>query len=179
MIMLVLAACSKSEPPPLPTPPLPAAPPPVPGPAKLVPDAGPRIIDAGGDAAPDAGSGPARRPAKKAAAPAGGSGAGGFKVEGKLAEGKAGKEEVEKVLRAGMPKLRACYTAAHATQPDLKGRVLFKLTVDHRGSVALGEVVNSTLGSGDPEMCMVQATRDLRFPKSDGESTVGFQMTFK
>jgi hypothetical protein len=142
--------------------------------AALIPDAGSDAGDAAVDAQPDAGGGPARRPVKKAAAPAPGASSGGFKVEGKL-----GKEEMEKVVRAGMPKLRACYAAAHARQPDLKGRVLFKLTVDHRGSVALGEVVTSTLDSSDPEMCMVQAARDFRFPKSDGESTVGFQMTFK
>jgi hypothetical protein len=166
---LVLGACSKPEQPAL-------LPPPAPAPVALVvPDAGSDASDASVDAPPDAGLPLPRRPAKRAAAaPASGGGSGGFKVEGKLA-----KEEVEKIVRAGMPKLRACYVAAHAKQPDLKGRVLFKLTVDHRGSVALGEVVNSTLGGGDPEMCMVQAARDLRFPRSDGESTVGFQMAFK
>jgi hypothetical protein len=159
-----LAACARSEPPPLP-PPAPVAALPAPS----VPDAG---TDASVDAQPDAG-GPLKHAArKKPAAPAANSG-GGFKVDGKLS-----KADVEKVVRAGMLQLRGCYAAAKATKPDLKGRVLFKLTIDHRGGVTLGEVVTSTLGGGDPEMCMVQATRDFRFPRSDGESTVGFQMAF-
>ena len=166
---LVLAACSKAE---SPAPPPPAPPPPPPAP--VVRDAGPDATDAAVDAPPDGGGGPVKRPAKKAAAPANGGGSGGFKVEGKLPKG-----DVEKVVRAGMmPKLRACYTAARAKQADLKGRVVFKLTIDDRGRVTLGEVVTSTLGGGDPEMCMVQATRDFKFPKGEGESTVSFQMTF-
>ena len=169
-VALLLVACSKPEPP-APPPPPPPAPAPV---AAVIPDAGSDAGDAAVDAAPEVGIGSARRVVKKMVAPAHGSGSGGFKVEGKL-----GKEDVEKVVRASMPKLRACYTAAHAKAPNLKGRVLFKLTVDHRGSVALGEVVTSTLEASDPEMCMVQAARDFRFPKSDGESTVGFQMNFK
>jgi hypothetical protein len=141
--------------------------------APVVHDAGTDASDAAVDAQPDAG-GPIKHAAKKKpAAPAASNASGGLKVDGKLS-----KADVEKVVRAGMLKLRGCYAAAKATKPDLKGRVLFKLTIDHRGGVTLGEVVNSTLGGGDPEMCMVQATRDFRFPRTDGESTVGFQMAF-
>jgi hypothetical protein len=129
-------------------------------------DAAPDVTDArsdAGDGPPDAG--PARHPAKKAAAPGGGGGA-GFRVEGSLP-----RAEAEKVVRAGMPKLRAC---VH----NLAGKVVFRLTVDARGRVPLGEVVTSTLGGGDPEMCMVRATRDFKFPAAAGESTVSFQMSF-
>jgi hypothetical protein len=90
----------------------------------------------------------------------------GFRVEGSLPRAAA-----EKVVRAGLPKLRAC-------NHGLAGRVVFRLTVDARGRVTLGEVVTSTLGGGDPEMCMVRAARDLKFPPAPGESTVSFQTTF-
>ena len=40
----------------------------------------------------------------------------------------------------------------------------FRLTVDARGRVTLGEVVTSTLGGDDAEMCMIRATRDFKFP---------------
>jgi hypothetical protein len=160
------ASCSRDEPPPPPAPAAVAALPP-----PLVQDAGSDAADAAVDAQPDAG-GPLRHAARKKPAAPAGSGSGGFKVDGKLS-----KADVERVVRAGMQRLRACYAAAKATKPDLKGRVQFKLTIDHRGGVTLGEVLTSTLG-GDPEMCMVQATRDFRFARSDGESTVAFQMTF-
>jgi hypothetical protein len=46
--------------------------------------------------------------------------------------------------------------------------------------VTVGEVMTSTLGGGDPEMCMVNVLRDIRFPTAGGraESTVAFQMAF-
>ena len=168
-IAVSAGACTRSEPPALPPPPPVAA---LPAPP-VVQDAGTDASDAAVDAPPE-GGGPIKHAAKKKpAAPAASNSAGGLKVDGKLS-----KDDVEKVVRAGMLKLRGCYAAAKATKPDLKGRVLFKLTIDHRGGVTVGEVVTSTLGGGDPEMCMVQATRDFRFPRTDGESTVGFQMAF-
>lgn len=100
---------------------------------------------------------------------------GGFRVQGEI-----GRAEAEAVLRAVRPKLDACYTQARAQTPDLKGRVTFRLSVDGRGRVPLAEAVTSTLGGGDPELCMVEALRDLKFPASPsgGESTLTFPMTF-
>ncbi|HXU64259.1 MAG TPA: hypothetical protein VN962_21310, partial [Polyangia bacterium] len=56
----------------------------------------------------------------------------------------------------------------------------FRLSIDGRGRVPLAEAVTSTLGGGDPELCMVEALRDLKFPASPsgGESTLTFPMTF-
>jgi hypothetical protein len=131
------------------------------------PAAPPEVRDAAVDApdASDAGGTGVRRPKKAAAAPAEGGG-GGFRVEGTLA-----KVDAEKVVRAGYAKLRAC-------NPDHKGKVTFRLTVDARGRVTLGEVVTSTLGGDDVEMCMIRTTRDLKFPASGGESKVDFGMSF-
>ena len=141
------------------SPPPPAAP--------AVRDAAPDVTDARSDAGDGPAAGPAHHAAKKRpAAPSGGGGAGGFKVEGSLP-----KADAEKVVRGAFGKLRAC-------NPDLPGRVTFRLTVDARGRVTLGEVVTSTLASGDPEMCMIRATRDFKFPAAAGESTIGFAMNF-
>ena len=129
-----------------------------------------------GDAAPDA-SGLARphlgghRPSGEGARGA----AGGFKIDGNLA-----KADAEKTLAAGKAKLRGCYEQEHAKNPALHGTVGFRLTVDDRGRVSLGEVVTSSLGGGDPEMCMIEALRDLKFapPAGGGESKLSFQMAF-
>jgi|SRR5262252_4458531 len=137
-------------------------------PAPLAPPARDAASDAT-DARSDAGDGPMDAPvhhhARKTANPSGG-GSVGFKVVGSLP-----RDEAQKVVRAGFSKARAC-------NRDLPGRVVFRLTVDGRGRVTLGEVVSSTLGGGDPEMCMVRAMRDLKFPAGAGESTVSFQMSF-
>jgi hypothetical protein len=70
-----------------------------------------------------------------------------------------------------MAKLRAC-------NPSLPGRVMIRLEVDDRGHVTLGEVVRSTLASGDSELCMVRATRDFKFPAAAGGGTVTFPIVF-
>jgi hypothetical protein len=139
--------------------------PPPPPPPPVVRDAGPDVSDAS-DAGPPAHH--AKRPAPPAA-PSGGV----LKVEGRLAKG-----EVETVLHAGQSKMRACYDKAHAEDASLKGRVSFRLTVDERGRVTLGEVVTSTLGGDDAEMCMIRATRDFKFPAADGPSIITFPMNF-
>jgi hypothetical protein len=169
-ILLGVVACSRSEPPP----PAEAAPQPPqpPSPEPVVRDAAVDVTDGGGDAG-DAG-GP-RRSGKKplAAAPTGG-GPGGVKVDGPLP-----KADADKAIRGVTAKLRACYDHERAKKPDLKGRVTFKLTINERGFVTVGEIVTSTLqGGSDAENCMVRAARDFRFPRGSGESTLSFGMTF-
>jgi len=167
-LALAAVACSRQEPPPAPQ----AAPQPLPPPPPpAVRDAAVDVVDGGGDAA-DAGAG-RRRGGKKPAtsAPTGG---GGVKVDGPLP-----KADAEQAVRGVSAKLRACYDQARATQPALKGRVTFKLTINERGFVTVAEIVTSTLqGGSDAENCMVRAARDFRFPRAAGESTISFAMTF-
>jgi hypothetical protein len=141
---------------------VPAPPPP---PPPVVRDAGPDVPDAS-----EAGAGPPHH-AKRLlpAAPSGG----GFKVEGSLP-----RADAERVLRAGQANMRACFDKAHAENAALEGRVDFRLTVDDRGRVTLGEVVASTLGGDDAEMCMIRATRDFKFPAASGPSFISFAMNF-
>jgi hypothetical protein len=142
---------------------------PAPAPAPAIKDAG---IDAV-DAAPDVAA--PRRPSGHHAPDGVRGGSGGFKIEGALS-----KPEAEKTLASGKAKLRGCYDREHAKNAALRGKVSFRLTVDDRGRVTLGEVVTSTLGGGDPEMCMIEALRDLKFapPPGGGESKLSFQMAF-
>jgi hypothetical protein len=168
VVTLLLAACSRAPG----VPERGAAPDRPPPPAAPAPrDAAPEVTDAAPDlAGPHASrSGGHRPPAEPRAA------AGGFKFEGNLS-----KPEAEKILAIGKAKLRGCYDQEHAVNPALHGKVSFRLTVDDRGRVSLGEVVTSTLGGGDPEMCMIEALRDLKFPPpaGGGESRLSFQMAF-
>jgi hypothetical protein len=116
---------------------------------------------------------------KPVAAPTSGAGGGG-PIAGLKLTGSLSKEDTGKVLRAQVGALHACYEHERAKTPALHGRVSFRLTVDDRGRVSLGEVVTSTLGGGDPEMCMVNVLRELKFPRlpAGEESIVSFQMTF-
>jgi hypothetical protein len=174
--LCVLAACSRSSGPAErdAAPPVPAAPPPA------MPPSPPDARDAPGDAADGASSGVARPAAHKAIPASAGEGGGGGAIAGLKISGDLPRPAVSKVLRAGAGALRASYERQHATHPALRGRVTFALTTDERGRVTLGEVVKSTLGGGDPEMCMVQAARDWKFPAppGGGESRIEFQIGF-
>jgi hypothetical protein len=175
-VLLALAAgCTKPAPPAAPdaTAAAPAPPPPAPPPPAV--DAAPDARDAASDAGDARAAGPAHKHGGGGGPPAGAGGMAGLQVTGGLP-----KAEVAKVLRANSHALRACYDRARARNPSLRGRVSFRLTVDGRGRVSLGEVVSSTLGEGDTEMCMVEATRGFKFPVPPGgaEATVSFQMSF-
>jgi hypothetical protein len=168
-VLWLLGACSR---PTAPAAPRDAAPDrPAPAAPVVVRDAAAEV----GDAAPDA-AGPAKphvghRPSADGARGA----SGGFKIDGHLA-----KADAERTLAGGKATLRACYEREHAKDPALHGQVSFRLTVDDRGRVSLGEVVTSSLGGGDSEMCMIEALRDLKFapPAGGGESKLSFQMAF-
>jgi len=144
-----------------------------------LPPAAPEVKDAAVDlivpvdAQPDL-AGPPRSHGHRVAPPARPA-AGGFKVSGSIT-----KADADTVLRGARGELNACYDKEHAKNAALAGRVIFRLSIDNRGRVPLTEVVTSTLGGGDPELCMVEALRDLKFPPSStgGESTLTFPMVF-
>jgi hypothetical protein len=143
----------------------------------------PPLVDAGADRPRDArpdgpaagtGGAPGHHHLHHAAAPRS-EPAGGLQVRGGV-----GRAQVEAVLRGVRPRLDACIQKARAQQADLKGKVTFRLSIDADGRVPLAEVLASTLGGGDPELCMVEKLRDLKFPASPGgaASTVTFPVTF-
>jgi len=159
LVLTLAGACTKKEAPRLEPA---AAPPPPPPPAAVIKDAATDVGDAATDAGDAAGGG-----RKWVGVPAS-AGAGGVRVEGSLS-----RADGDKVVRAAQPKLRACYQAGG------KGRVSFKLTINDRGHVTLTEILSSSLpGGSDAESCMVHELRDLRFPRSSGESKVSFAMSF-
>jgi len=91
--------------------------------------------------------------------------------------GSVGRGDVERALRAAVPKLQACRASVGAG----KGALDLEVTFGDRGWVSLAEVKRSTVTGGDPQMCVVTELRALRFPKpSDGQdATVSFTLQFK
>jgi hypothetical protein len=155
---------------------------PAPAPAPLPPPTSPGDGGAGGSsvapadgAGGDTGVSPRHhRGAPLAVAEGGARGAiGKVKVQGSVARG-----DVERVLRDGVPKLKACRGAGAGG----KGQVDLELLIGEQGWATLAEVKRTTLGGGgDPELCIVKALRSLRFPRpSDGKDTaVSFVLQFR
>ena len=175
VVTLAIGGCGRKEGAPLPSPP-----PVTPEPARPAPAPEPSPTDAA--AQPDAAVTKAEPPVPikgghRAAevADAGGSGRGAIaklSVTGSVARG-----EVERVLRAAVPKLQAC----RASNGAGKGTLALEVTFDDRGWVSLAEVKRSTVTGGDPQMCVVELLRALRFPKpSDGkDATASFSLQFR
>jgi hypothetical protein len=162
--------CTRKEAPELQPAAAPAPPPPPPPTPPAVRDAASDVGDAAVDAPVDTHRGSGKRPA----APPAGGGGGGIKVEGSLAHGGG-----DKVVREAQGKLRECFEQANPKGSGRKGRVSFNMTVDDRGHVTVVNIPTSTLpGGSEVETCMVHVLRDLRFPRSGGESTLSFQMSF-
>ena len=164
-------ACSRQEAPQL-QPAAAPAPRPAPPPPPVVRDAAADVVDAASDASDARSPGHARRPAAPSTGGSGGNG--GLKVEGALS-----RADADKVVRSAHSTLRSCFETANPPGSGRKGKVSFKLTVDDRGHVTVTEIPLSTLpGGSEVETCMVHALRDLRFPRSSGQSVLSFQMTF-
>ena len=71
-------------------------------------------------------------------------------------------------IKQNIAAFRACYTAALANQPGLRGRVVLRMTVDASGAVSESDVESSTLGSPAAEKCLTLVARRSKFPRPSG-----------
>jgi NitT/TauT family transport system substrate-binding protein len=82
--------------------------------------------------------------------------------------GKLAPAAVHGAIRQNIAALRACYTAALANQPGLRGRVALRLQIDASGAVSDSAIESSTLASPAAEKCLTLAARRIKFPKTSG-----------
>ena len=82
--------------------------------------------------------------------------------------GKLAPAAVQGAIRQNIAALRACYTAALANQPGLRGRVALRLQIDASGAVSDSAIESSTLASPAAEKCLTLAARRIKFPKTGG-----------
>jgi len=88
----------------------------------------------------------------------------------------ADKVTIRKVIRAAKSGFEFCYERALLKQPSLAGvvEVEFKIEVD-------GSVIHAVAKGLTPEVeqCMVEKTRELRFPPSTSRISVRYPFNFK
>jgi TonB family protein len=93
-----------------------------------------------------------------------------------------GKAEIQQVMASNRDKVRACYEAALAANPGIKGDLVIDFSIDPQGAVKQAEVNWSQSDLHIPELdtCAVDVVRSLQFPASSRglESKVSYPFNF-
>ncbi|HEY2515490.1 MAG TPA: AgmX/PglI C-terminal domain-containing protein [Polyangiaceae bacterium] len=108
-----------------------------------------------------------------------GNGTGGGPGEAKVTVGGGGVtrgglsgEQIQRVVRAHLGALRACYESEAQRNPNLKGGVTMAWQIQPDGSVASPQVASSTLNNPRVEGCVVRQVRGWHFPASETPTSV-------
>ena len=113
-----------------------------------------------------------------------GTGAGGG--ERQVAGGGAAKpgqglspNQIARVVNSRMGAFRACYEAAQARDPTMRGSVSIAWTISPSGSVSSASVANSSLGNARVEGCLLRQFRRLKFPSADKPTGANWPFVFR
>jgi Ca-activated chloride channel family protein len=82
------------------------------------------------------------------------------------------KEVLAKVIKQQIPSIELCYQKALDKKHDLKGQLIFQLTIDSNGKVTKVTLVSSKLNDKKLEKCFIQKIKELNFPKPEGKGNV-------
>jgi hypothetical protein len=78
-------------------------------------------------------------------------------------------ESVQRTVRQGFGRFRACYEAGLARTPDLEGRVAVKFVIARDGEVALASPwSDTTLPDAAVVQCVTRAFQSLTFSQPEG-----------
>jgi hypothetical protein len=116
----------------------------------------------------------------------GGDGAGSGDGERKVAGAEAPKagqglspEQIRRVVQSRIGAFQACYEAAQAKDPTLRGGVTVAFGVSPGGSVASASIASSSLGNPRVEGCMLRTFNRLKFPTADKATNASFPFKFQ
>lgn len=155
---LLIAACSAPRPP--------EAPPSTAGEAPAPDDAAPDPTEL-----PESGASPLLEPTAEASP-----------AEPAAPADTRGKEDIQRVVAENRDKVRACYDAALATNPGIKGDLVISFVIDPEGNVKTAETNWSESDLHVPELdtCAVEAVKTFKFPPSSRglESKVNYPFNF-
>jgi Ca-activated chloride channel family protein len=88
------------------------------------------------------------------------------------------KEVLAKVIKQQIPSIELCYQKALDKNHDLKGQLIFQLTIDSNGKVTKVTLVSSKLNDKKLEKCFIQKIKELNFPKPEGKGNVSSTVSF-
>ena len=98
------------------------------------------------------------------------SGPGQLRLGELVVTGGLSKEEVQKILQRELSSFQLCFQEALKAQPNLKGKMIMKFTIDARGRVSQAKVSESELKATGKEWerCIRQRLLALQFPAPAG-----------
>jgi Ca-activated chloride channel family protein len=88
------------------------------------------------------------------------------------------KETIQKVIQQQIPSLKLYYQNALNKKHDLKGQLIFQLSVDSNGKVTKVTLVSSKLNDKELEKSFIQKIKELNFPKLEHKSNVPITVSF-
>ncbi len=94
--------------------------------------------------------------------------------------GDVDKKAVSATIRQRMSGLQACYEKALRTQPDLKGKMSYTITINIQGRVTKVVIEEDTVGDASVRVCTEAKIKDWRFFAEGAEepSEVTFSVSF-
>lgn len=88
------------------------------------------------------------------------------------------KEAVQRVIKQKIPSIESCYQKALERNPNIQGDVTLQLTIDSRGRVIKARSVTSKLNDKGFEECIIQKTKEIKFPVLEGTDKVTVTVSF-
>ncbi len=94
------------------------------------------------------------------------------------AKGQLEPSVVQRIARAHVRQIRACYEAQLKITPLLSGKLTVNMTVGAPGRVMNAKVVEDTLGNPTVESCVLKDVRAWTFPSVTASSTITYPFVF-
>ena len=88
------------------------------------------------------------------------------------------KKTVEALFKQHIPSIELCRKAASKIVSDLRGKVVFSLTIDPSGQVTQVRAMGGKIQDKELERCMIKKLRQLAFPAPHSGNAVTITVTF-
>jgi ferric-dicitrate binding protein FerR (iron transport regulator) len=82
-------------------------------------------------------------------------------------------------IRHRTPQIRACYDRWLKRNPDLKGRLIFRINVDADGTVSETSLIRDTFAEPKVGMCALHVIKRWRFPQRKEAETLVYPFNFR
>ena len=92
--------------------------------------------------------------------------------------GNLGRDEIERVIKQNLNRIRYCYQRELQKDPTLSGKVTMRFVIAADGSVSSASVKSSSLNSAGVDQCLNKTFYGLQFPQPRGGGTVSVSYPF-